>query len=95
MGGLLSAIGNKTYKKVIAETAMTFLQLGKFYLAILVKYSFVSLITTGLNKASEIKLGIAISPFNVSAIDQASLSSTVPAMLAKRQKITRYTLEAL
>ena len=52
------------------------------------KYSFESLITTGLNSVSAIKLGIAIKPFNVSAIAQASESSTVPAMQAKRQKIT-------
>ena len=62
--------------------------LGKIYFLIEAKYSFVSLITTGLNNASEIKLGIAISPLSVSATAQASLSSTVPAIQANKQKIT-------
>ena len=52
------------------------------------KYSLQSLMTTGLNNATAIKFGIAISPFNVSAIAHASESSTVPAIQAKRQKIT-------
>ena len=61
--------------------------LGVYFLAE-AKYSFVNLITTGLNSAIEIKLGIAINPFNVSATAQASLSSTVPAIQANKQKIT-------
>ena len=69
--------------------------IGKIYFSIEAKCSFVSLITTGLNNASEIKLGIAISPLSVSAMDQASLSSTVPAIQANKQKITWYTFEAL
>ena len=52
------------------------------------KYSFESLITTGLNNASAIKFGIAIRPFNVSAIAHARSNSTVPAIQANKQKIT-------
>ena len=72
--------------KKIARNAQSFL----FYLFAFTsaKYSFVSLITTGLNRRSAIKFGIAISPFNVSAIAQARESSTVPAIQANKQKIT-------
>ena len=51
------------------------------------KYSFVSLNTTGLNNPTAIKLGIAIRPFNVSAIAHASESSTAPAIQANKQKM--------
>ena len=62
---------------------------------ILEKYSFASFITTGLNNAKAIKFGIAMSPFNVSAIPHAKSSFTVPAIQAKIQKITWYTFDAL
>ena len=60
-----------------------------------VKYSLESFTTVGLSNAKAIKFGIAIRPFKVSAISQARVSSTVPAIHANKQKITWYTLEAL
>ena len=59
-----------------------------FYFLTLWKYSLVSLKTTGLSRATAIRLGIAIRPFMVSEIAQASSSSTVPAIQAKIQKMT-------
>ena len=75
----------ETLKRDVAE-----LQHPVFYyfFTISVKYSLVSFTTIGLKNASAIKLGIAIRPFKVSAILQARVSSTVPAIQANPQKIT-------